>query len=72
MGKPERVPVYIEVPPGYEVTHEHGYPVMRRKHVNRAKMRAAIDRILKKMPQPKKGASVMRTLNKARLRSIER
>jgi hypothetical protein len=66
MNKPEKLKLR-DVPEGCEVVNEGGAIILRRIVDARKFRRIAAD-VLAHMPPPKKGASVLRELEKSRLR----
>lgn len=66
MNKPEKLKLR-DVPAGTEVVQEGGSIIMRRI-VDVKKFRAAADKVIAHMPACKKGASVLRELEKSRQR----
>lgn len=66
MGKPEKLKLR-GAPDNVEVIHE-GDTIILRTIVDPAKVRRAMDSILKHMPKPKKGESILRELNRLRIR----
>jgi hypothetical protein len=66
MNKPER-PGLRGVPGDIEVVHQ-GRAIILRRIVDAKKFRAAADAVIAHLPAPRKGASVLRELEKTRLR----
>lgn len=66
MNKPER-PGLRSVPEDIEIVNRGGAIILRRI-VDAKKFRAAADAVIAHLPAPRKGASVLRELEKTRLR----